>query len=156
LRHVSGLAPGAPVARASRPGLQVGRLCESQAARLHDHARNRLAVGPQLSVADRIAHRAGTVRSTCSTRYLAPLRPDRGSVLTGWLYSQRRQDGRWGHVGLHPADRDWNGAARASHQTVAANGSADRYGLQEQSPNFGKGGAMSRPSAQPATIESGT
>jgi hypothetical protein len=27
---------------------------------------------------------------------------------------------------------------------------------KEQSPNFGKGGAMSRPSAQPATIQSGT
>ena len=27
---------------------------------------------------------------------------------------------------------------------------------KEESPNFGKGGATSRPSAQPATIQSGT
>jgi hypothetical protein len=139
-RHVSGLAPGAPVARASRPGLLVGRLCEFRAAREPDYARSHLAVDPRLPSADRVVSRTGTVRPTRArtTRALAPLRPDRGGVQTSQFRCQRRHDRRWDHVGLHSADREWNGAANAGNKTFAANRSTGRDGVQGAEPEFRK------------------
>ena len=118
--------------------------------------RNHLAVGTQLFVADRVIAGAGRVRSTCSTRALAPLRPDRGGVQRSGFIPNGAKTGvgimldciRPIVIGTAQRVQAAKPLPQIDPQVVMA--------CKEESPNFGTGGATSRPSAQPTTNQSGT